>query len=307
MAEDKGNSKADTLVKVVLVFFIALLSFSVGTFVGKQVSDSDHRRMALEGEYKAERQVASADHHAEAEESGDKISEKEVESLTEEFVNKESGRMPASVSSDHGDHHADADHGKDTHAAAGQGEAAHGETATHHAEQKDAKGYKTYARNTKPEAHKVGGNEHGDKHEAAPAPAAAAHGDHSAPAKATSAKGPDAAQKVAEKVAAGHAPTDGKKEAAKAKPTLPTMAKGAVGKYAVQVAAYPDEKEAKTHAADLKGKGYEAFYISATVNGHTWYRVLVGLFDSIKNADEYRAQLMKETGSKSAMVQKIVQ
>src|SRR5688572_25181003 len=91
MASQKGSSKADTLVKVVLVFFISLLSFSVGTFVGKQVSDSDHRRLALEGEVKGERHVASADEHADA----DKITEKEVESLTEEFVNKEKGREPA--------------------------------------------------------------------------------------------------------------------------------------------------------------------------------------------------------------------
>src|SRR4051812_11442321 len=87
MSADKGGSKADTLVKVALVFFISLLSFSVGTFVGKQVSDSDHRRTALEGEYKTERGVASVD--GKETESGDKISEKDVESLTEEFVNKE--------------------------------------------------------------------------------------------------------------------------------------------------------------------------------------------------------------------------
>src|SRR3954464_4858186 len=85
-SSEKGGSKADTLVKVVLVFFISLLSFSVGTFVGKQVSDSDHRRMALEGEYKTDRSVASAEGKMESDE---KISEKEVESLTEEFVNKE--------------------------------------------------------------------------------------------------------------------------------------------------------------------------------------------------------------------------
>lgn len=36
------SSKADTLVKVVLVFFISLLSFSIGTFMGKQVADHDH-------------------------------------------------------------------------------------------------------------------------------------------------------------------------------------------------------------------------------------------------------------------------
>lgn len=34
----------DTLVKVVLVFFLSLLSFSVGTFIGKQVSDADHQK-----------------------------------------------------------------------------------------------------------------------------------------------------------------------------------------------------------------------------------------------------------------------
>src|ERR1700692_1467565 len=86
MSKESGSSRTDTLVKVVLVFFISLLSFSVGTFVGKQVSDSDHRRIALEGEYKAERNVASTDAKGEGDE---KISEKEVESLTEEFVNKE--------------------------------------------------------------------------------------------------------------------------------------------------------------------------------------------------------------------------
>src|SRR5438552_870146 len=89
MTAEKGGSKADTLVKVVLVFFISLLSFSVGTFVGKQVSDSDHRRMALEGEFKADRSVASAETKDGVEPNSEKISEKEVESLTEEFVNKE--------------------------------------------------------------------------------------------------------------------------------------------------------------------------------------------------------------------------
>jgi len=35
---------ADFLVKVVLVFFISLLSFSLGTYMGKQVSDEQHER-----------------------------------------------------------------------------------------------------------------------------------------------------------------------------------------------------------------------------------------------------------------------
>ncbi|PIT99936.1 MAG: hypothetical protein COT74_07400 [Bdellovibrionales bacterium CG10_big_fil_rev_8_21_14_0_10_45_34] len=43
-----GGSKTDTLIKLVLVFFISLLSFSIGTFVGKQFSDSQHRMAAME-------------------------------------------------------------------------------------------------------------------------------------------------------------------------------------------------------------------------------------------------------------------
>lgn len=74
------NSKMDALVKVVLVFFISLLSFSVGTFVGKQVSDSDHRRASLEGDLG--RDIASTEEAHEA----DKPTEKEVEDLASEFV-----------------------------------------------------------------------------------------------------------------------------------------------------------------------------------------------------------------------------
>lgn len=288
MSSEKGSSKADTLVKVVLVFFISLLSFSVGTFVGKQVSDSDHRRMALEGEYKGERSIASTDATAE-DEHGDKITEKEVENLTEEFVNKEKSREPAEAK--------DA-HGADVHAAA--------EAPEH----KEEGGYKTYnkkdaKKGKKEEAHATAPAAH-DDHAAADAHAAPAHGAaaHAAPAASATA---DAASKAAAKVAEGKAPTDGKKEERKPQSVLPSVASSAVGKYAVQVASYADEKEAKTHAADMKAKGFNAFYLPAAVNGRTWYRVLVGLFTNMKSADEFRAQLMKEAGTKSAIVQKIVQ
>lgn len=43
-----GGSRTDTLIKLVLVFFLSLLSFSVGTFVGKQFSDSQHKIADLE-------------------------------------------------------------------------------------------------------------------------------------------------------------------------------------------------------------------------------------------------------------------
>jgi hypothetical protein len=37
------------VIKLILVFFLSLLAFSVGTFVGKQFSDSQSRIEELEG------------------------------------------------------------------------------------------------------------------------------------------------------------------------------------------------------------------------------------------------------------------
>lgn len=257
MSSEKGSSKADTLVKVILVFFISLLSFSVGTFVGKQVSDSDHRRMALEGEYKTDRQVASTDAKADAD-ATDKVTDKDVESLTDEFVNKEkTAATEAAAQKDDGD----------------------SDTTTEKTEKDtDHAGYKTYSRNGKMAKKETSGKKTADK-----------------------------TREVANKVASGKAPTDGASEPRKPASTLPAVANAAVGKYTVQVASYADEKEAQTHAADLKGKGWNAFYVPATVSGKTWYRVSVGIFDTMRNAKEFSSQFMKDANTKSAIVQKIVQ
>ncbi len=260
MSGDKGGSKADTLVKVVLFFFISLLSFSVGTFVGKQVSDSDHRRLALEGEYSGRQVASAAEESGAAQDDDQKISEKEVDALTEEFVNREksAGREPAS-----GDDH---------------------NAKTEHAEHKEAHvasndGYKAYPRGKDKEAAKTTATKTAD----------------------------DGAHAAAEKVAEGKAPSDGAKEEKKAMPTLPSVASSAVGKYTVQVGSFPVENEAKNRAAELKAKGWNAFYLPAVVKGKTWYRVLVGLFNNQDSAKQFRAQFMKESNTQSAIVQKIVQ
>lgn len=282
MFTQTGSSKTDTLVKVVLVFFISLLSFSVGTFVGRQVSDADHRQVALEGEYKGQRSVASADAHGE--EHGDKISEKEVESLTEEFVNKEKAVATA----------ADAEHGEEeAHGADSQTEK--------HAE---PEGYKSYARgNAKSEPV---AESHAAEAPRKPAAANEKAAHATVPAATTAPAKNDGIHDAAEKVAHDIAPTDGSKEEKKVVPPLPSVASSAVGKYTIQVASYAEEKEAKEHAAGLKGKGWNAFYLPAVVSGKTWYRVLVGLFTNDKSAKEFRAQFVKETNNKSAIVQMIV-
>lgn len=284
MSAEKGGSKADTLVKVVLVFFISLLSFSVGTFVGKQVSDSDHRRMALEGEFKNERNIASTETKDE-----DKISEKEVESLTEEFVSKE--KMAAAETGD------EAEETKETKATTKTSEKiAEKSSEKSSGEKAEPAGYKSYNRTTKVAEEKTEIKKTAGKKESAATSVAAVAEGHA-----------DATHAVAEKVAKGEAPTDGAKEERKPASTLPSVAASAVGKYTVQVASYAEEKEAKTHAADLKGKGWNAFYFPAAVQGRTWFRVSVGLFNNFKSATDFRAQFMKDANTKSAIVQKIIQ
>lgn len=241
------GGKADTIVKVVLVFFISLLSFSVGTFVGKQVSDSDHRQATLETNATEEREIASVEENAE------KVTPKDVENLTEEFVAQEKSS---------GQHESAEEKPEEM--------AAHSEEPTEsheaHAAPAAKEGYKAYARGAKKDV-----------------------------------------AAIAEKVAEGEAPSDGKLEERKPSSVLPSVASSAVGKFTVQVASYPEEKEAKVHAADLKTKGWNAFYLPAKINGREWYRVSVGLFNNDKTAQTFRAQFLKDSGAKAAIIQKIVQ
>src|SRR4051812_11118357 len=91
------GAKTDVIVKLVLVFFISLLSFSIGTFVGKKYSDNQHKLAALEPEKGGHesREVASEhgakEEHGEAKEhgtakAGESMSDEEIAKLAEEFV-----------------------------------------------------------------------------------------------------------------------------------------------------------------------------------------------------------------------------
>jgi cell division protein FtsN len=95
MRIEKMGSKTDLVVKLVLVFFISVLSFSIGTFVGKKYSDNQHELALLEpnkeikGE--AQREVASVDEEKSADESNNgkvnaTMSDEEIAKLAEEFV-----------------------------------------------------------------------------------------------------------------------------------------------------------------------------------------------------------------------------
>ena len=79
-----GGSRTDVLIKLTLVFFIALLSFSVGTYVGKQFSDSEYKLSQIKAEYSSTQ--ASEDSHV----GHPKVlTESDIESLADEFIAEE--------------------------------------------------------------------------------------------------------------------------------------------------------------------------------------------------------------------------
>ena len=94
MRIEKMGSKTDLVVKLVLVFFISLLSFSIGTFVGKKYSDNQHELALLEpnkdAKGEAQREVASVGEEGKTDGTEKKanstMSDEEIAKLAEEFV-----------------------------------------------------------------------------------------------------------------------------------------------------------------------------------------------------------------------------
>ena len=88
-----GGSRTDTLVKLVLIFFIALLSFSVGTYVGKNVTESQYKLSSLESSLNDDSAQASNDETTELKEE-EALTDEDIASLTDEFANakKEEGK-----------------------------------------------------------------------------------------------------------------------------------------------------------------------------------------------------------------------
>lgn len=312
MAIERYGSKTDVVVKLVLVFFVCLLSFSVGTFVGKKFSDNQHRLAQFEPA-SAERQVASTEGTKTTPKAGETLSDEEIAKLAEEFVNDdESGH--ATAKNDHADH--------TTGVAATNAHAAPAATADDPHAAPAAK-----AQTPAPTAHgaAVAKTAIANPH-AAPAKTETKHIERNvAESKAEPVKPLPIAEKVAQgqnpKVGAAAAPakaaTTGHGEAAaQEKKPIPTslpqdVAASAVGKYTVQVASYPSETEATKMTDTLKGQGFGAFYIKAdivdkkTAATKTWYRVSVGLFQTQKEADAYKADLLSRSKVTSAIVQKV--
>lgn len=290
MGVERYGSKTDVVVKLVLVFFIALLSFSVGTFVGKSFSDNQYKHAKLEPGKKVEhengeesetnehnsepgseqsshnehgsRDVASVEESKTSAHGGKSLSDEEIAKLAQEFVADD--KKPEAHDEEHGNSHGES---KPTAHENSHGEA---KTAAHGAANTEAK---TEA----PEG------SHGNSHAATAEPL-----------------------KPAQRLLEGKSPMieNPKPPESRIPAALPKeVASSALGKYTVQIASLTSEKEAQNMSAEMKEKGFSAFYVSAKVKGQTRYRVSLGLFATAKEAESYMNDLIQRKKIESAIVQ----
>jgi cell division septation protein DedD len=285
MLNQKGASRMDTVVKLALVFIISLLSFSIGTFVGKQFSDQQHKTAMIEKEGQ-ERSTASIPTNSLDVAPENALTDADIASITEEFAHAEKDDIDEllaesntnKVDAEVVEEDAETTAKTETTESSIEDMVAEVEKEAKPVEEKKTEVVKKEMPNALPEK--------------------------TAKAQVKA----DTTAKTAEKIAKNETPeVKDRKVASRIPNSLPsTVAASTVGKYTVQVAAYQKEDEAKKHADKLTNQGYSAFYLDANVKGNTWYRVNVGLIASKPKANVFRKQLMKEANLKSALVKRIV-
>jgi DedD protein len=233
------------MIELALVFFVSLLSFSIGTYVGKKYSDNQHRLAQLEPQNKDVAHSDVVDHGtdvdahetaAAAHETKTAMTDSDVAQLAKEFATED-------------------------------------ETAV------DSKNVTEVAAE----------NEHGAKSET-----------HTVAAKPKTTT-THAIEKIKEATKDIHT-TDLKREVASISEKAKTLG---AAMYTVQVGAYPTSVDAEKMIDSLKARGYQASAVSANVNGKTWYRVQVGLFDNVQAAQDYKKDLMEKNKLASAIIQKV--
>ncbi|AGH94823.1 SPOR domain-containing protein [Pseudobdellovibrio exovorus] len=270
------SQRTDSMIKLALVFFVSLLSFSIGTYVGKKYSDNQHKLSLLEP--KAE---ATAVAHTRT--AGETMPEAMTghEGVTFPDADSLAGHKPAALTdlevAKLAEEFAADDEGTSLDTEDGESVAV--------ANVKDEKIVGTL-KNTAP---LVKNAEVPVMNVEATKPVA------KAPSVGTSAP-VTSAPRAEDRVPASVNP---QKIAAK------PAAKEASPMFTVQVGAYPTEAEAADMTQTLQRQGYKTSYVPANVNGKTWYRVSVGLFGTIKEAQDYKTEFLSKTKLGSAIVQRV--
>lgn len=283
------SQKTDNLIKLALVFFVSLLSFSIGTYVGKKYSDNQHKLSMLE----PKKDVAPT--HA------------------EEFATESAGEATPAVTAATGTEEAGVTPQKP--AALTDSEVA--KIAEEFATEEDETEEKIVAT--------IDGNEKEVKTISNTAKSVA-----KLQAIATLAKAPPVA--VAPKAVADKSPgalppkitlsATTTKPVEKIAPTpvdesesnderlpasIPAKTEVTPMHFTVQIGSFPTQDEAEKMTKALQNKGYKTSFVPAKVNGQFWYRVNVGLFGTIREAQDYKKEFLEKTSLTSAIVQRVQQ
>lgn len=309
MKVENADSKTDVFVKISLFFFVSLLSFSIGIFVGKKFSDNQHKLALLEPSKKSDihsgSQASTSSSHQSSEDpttksvATDEMTEEEIAKLAEEFVEDEAPLPVAKKieisekDTNHDEHKSDVTSSKTTAATSEKSSASLDHTgATHHETSNNES--KTVGRSTASIPTTV-------KEKAM---ASATHNTTSTPNEVDPLK--EAIKQVADNKLP-EAVSKNEKVANKTGGSLPEKLNyDSLGKYTIQVGSYAKEEDAAKAAEDLKKKGYAAFYVTAKVKDQSWFRVSIGLFATQKEAVEYKKTLIDNKSVQSAIIQKIV-
>jgi len=86
-----------------------------------------------------------------------------------------------------------------------------------------------------------------------------------------------------------------KKKTEKSKPDIveEVPPKTQQGQYTIQIAAYKEFKDAVSQMARLDEKGFSSYREKSEKNGVTWYRVRMGSFSSLDEAEKMKEKLNK--------------
>ena len=125
MGDRRSGNRTDTIIKLLMVLFISLFSFSVGTFFGKKTTESALRRAALEQEgdealTDEERETASIPPGHMDVKPEDALNEDDLDGFKDMVAKKDDHKDHKSEDhkNSHGKDVAQKSHDKETHAAA---------------------------------------------------------------------------------------------------------------------------------------------------------------------------------------------
>ncbi len=263
------------IIELCLVFLVSILSFSIGTFVGKKYSDNQHKLALLDPNYNKHENTAgeksshtaATDNHGAAtnDEHGNPIkanitsstpiTDADVAKMAEEFSEENTEDLVDTSK---------ADSGSIVKTINEDGSVAAEESKIESKIESKTKAKKETAELPTKKIAKVNG------------------------------------ETVVREVA-------NISERAKSITTDVKHADSADGKsqYTVQVGAFPSPNEAEKIVSSLQARGYKASHAVATVNGKTWYRVQVGLFNSLQDAQIYKKELVEQNHLTSAIIQRL--